>query len=54
MQRDRDGDGKISRDEDPEQMLRRFNQMDANGDGFIDKEELQKAAERFPGRRNRR
>lgn len=54
MQRDRNGDGKISREEAPEQMLRRFNQIDANGDGFLDKEELQKAAERFPGRPNRR
>jgi len=40
MQLDRDGDGKISRDEAPEPMRDSFNQLDTNADGFIDAAEL--------------
>jgi len=40
MQLDRDGDGKLSRDEAPERMRDSFNQLDTNGDGFIDAAEL--------------
>jgi RND family efflux transporter MFP subunit len=36
MQLDRDGDGKISRDEAPQRMRDSFDQLDTNGDGFID------------------
>lgn len=36
---DKDGDGKISKEEAPERMLQRFDQMDENGDGFFDKKE---------------
>ncbi len=38
---DTDGDGRVSRDEAPEQMQEFFGQMDANGDGFITADELQ-------------
>ena len=41
LERDADSDGKLSRDELPEQMLRRFDRIDANGDGFLDREELE-------------
>ena len=50
MQNDRDGDGKLSRDEMPEQMVRRFDRMDSNADGTIDGEELAEMAKRFGGR----
>ena len=36
---DKDGDGKISKEEAPERMKERFDQVDRNGDGFIDKQE---------------
>lgn len=41
---DKNGDGKVSIDEMPEDRRERFGRMDANGDGFIDQEE-QKAME---------
>lgn len=37
---DTDGDGKLSRDETPEQLLESFSEIDMNADGFIDEEEL--------------
>ncbi len=40
MQRDTDGDGKLSIEEIPPQMQERFEQMDANGDGFLDQQEI--------------
>ncbi|MDP6779848.1 MAG: EF-hand domain-containing protein [Candidatus Latescibacteria bacterium] len=52
MQRDQDGDGKISRDEASGPMARRFDRMDSNGDGFVDKDEIAEMARRF-GSRNR-
>ncbi len=44
---DADGDGRISRDELPERMRQRFDRMDGNGDGTIDADEAQAAAERM-------
>ncbi len=43
MQLDKDGDGKISKDEAPEPMQQYFDMMDANKDGFIDRAEATKA-----------
>jgi Ca2+-binding EF-hand superfamily protein len=45
--RDRDGDGKLSREEAPPRLLERFDRLDANADGSIDREEL---ARIFPAR----
>lgn len=38
---DKNGDGKISKDEFPERMQRIFDRLDTNGDGVIDEEELE-------------
>ncbi|MFH1572806.1 MAG: HlyD family efflux transporter periplasmic adaptor subunit, partial [Acidobacteriota bacterium] len=40
MQSDKDGDGKVSRDEAPERMRTYFDRLDSNRDGFIDKAEI--------------
>ncbi len=37
---DKDGDGKLSKEEVPERMQQRFDQIDGNSDGFIDKAEM--------------
>jgi len=44
MALDTDGDGKVSKDEAPEQMRAFFDRIDGNGDGFIDKAEADAAA----------
>ena len=49
MQRDADGDGKISKDEAGQQMGRMFGRMDGDGDGFVTKEELETMAKQFQG-----
>ncbi len=49
-QMDRNGDGKISKDEAPERMKEVFARLDSNNDGFLSAEEMQAAAERFPNR----
>jgi len=46
---DLDGDEKLSRNEIPEQMSRRWDQMDANTDGFLDREELSSFRPGGPG-----
>ena len=46
---DENGDGKITRDEMPEQMQQRFDRMDANGDGAIDEAEIEAMSNRFRG-----
>lgn len=43
MDNDKDGDGKISKDEAPAFMQQFFDRMDANSDGFIDQAEISKA-----------
>jgi collagen type III alpha len=44
---DKNGDGKLSKDEVPELLRNRFDEMDGNSDGFLDKEELAKNGERL-------
>lgn len=44
---DADKDGKVSKSEVPAPMLQRWDRMDTNGDGFIDKQELKELAARF-------
>lgn len=41
---DRDGDGKISKDEAPEQLKERFGMLDTNGDGFLSLDEFRAGA----------
>ncbi len=51
MSLDRNGDGKVTKDEMPEWMqARMLEQGDANGDGAIDKQEAEKMAEQFQRR----
>jgi len=40
---DKDGDNKLSKDEAPEQLKQHFDKVDTNSDGFVDKEEAEKA-----------
>ncbi len=41
MQYDKDGDGKVSKDEAPERLQGMFSRFDTNSDGFIDKSEIE-------------
>jgi hypothetical protein len=50
---DRNGDGKLSKDEVPERMAQRFDRIDTNGDGFIDAEEFGTLMERRQGQGGR-
>jgi hypothetical protein len=51
MQNDKDGDGKLSRDELPGQFADRiFQRADANEDGFLDRAELEQFAQSRSGR----
>ena len=47
---DKDGDGKISKEEAPERMKERFDRIDQNGDGFIDAKEQEALLRLFRGR----
>ncbi|MHC4404468.1 MAG: efflux RND transporter periplasmic adaptor subunit [Planctomycetota bacterium] len=47
MDNDKDGDGKVSRDEAPERMRDFFDRLDSNGDGFIDSAEIEEMRSRF-------
>ena len=47
MQLDKDGDGRVSRDEAPEGMRTFFDRMDTNDDGFIDQAETDALRRRF-------
>jgi Ca2+-binding EF-hand superfamily protein len=47
---DRDGDGKISKDEAPEAMKERFSMLDTNGDGFLSQDELRAGAQQLGDR----
>ena len=48
---DKNGDKKLSRDEMPERMAQRFDQMDADGDGFVTEEEMAEVRKRMRERR---
>ncbi|HUQ68169.1 MAG TPA: hypothetical protein VM165_01525 [Planctomycetaceae bacterium] len=50
MESDKDGDGKVSKEEAPEQMAQFFDRMDANSDGFIDADEAEAARQRRAAR----
>lgn len=47
MEADKNGDGKISKEEAPERMARGFDRLDEDGDGFVSKKELEAMAARF-------
>ena len=47
MQFDKDGDGKLTKDEAPEQMQAFFDRMDTNGDGAVDSAELAEVRRRM-------
>src|SRR5690242_16483400 len=47
---DRDSDGYVSREEYLADAARRFSRLDANGDGMVDKAEIDAAAERIARR----
>src|SRR5260370_15431844 len=47
MSFDKDGDGKVTREELPERMHRLIELGDTNGDGALDREELQQLAEKL-------
>jgi hypothetical protein len=49
MESDKNKDGKISKDEAPDRMKQGFDRIDANGDGFIDRKELEALAARIGG-----
>lgn len=51
MQFDKDGDGKISKDEAPGPMAGAFDRMDGNQDGFIDSQEIAELRKKFGGSR---
>lgn len=51
MAMDKNEDGKISEEEAPERMKAMFGRVDSNGDGFIDKSEIEAMAERVGGGR---
>ncbi len=44
---DKDGDGKISKEEAPERMRENFEKMDVNGDGLLDQSDFEAMRERF-------
>jgi Ca2+-binding EF-hand superfamily protein len=49
---DRDGDGKLSREETPPRLANRFDSLDQNGDGQLSGDELNVAAENLSALRN--
>lgn len=48
MESDKNGDGKLTKQEAPERMAERFEQMDADKDGFVDKAEIEARFKRRP------
>jgi Ca2+-binding EF-hand superfamily protein len=50
MRADADGDGKISQEEAPPQLKKHFARLDTNGDGYLDRSELEAWAKRIQKR----
>ena len=53
MSNDANGDGKVSREEAPERLQQRFDNIDTNGDGYLEESELQQMMQRFGNRQGR-
>lgn len=53
MRNDKNGDGKVTKEEAPEPMRQFFGRIDANGDGVLEKAEVEAMAERFRSRGGR-
>lgn len=53
FENDKDGDGKVSLEEAPERMKQFFDRLDANKDGFLDKQEWETRPKRKPGGRKK-
>jgi hypothetical protein len=53
FENDKDGDGKVSLEEAPERMKQFFGRLDANKDGFLDKQEWETRPKRKPGGRKK-
>jgi collagen type III alpha len=49
MENDKNGDGKLSKEELPERMQQNMERLDTNGDGFVDRGELEAMSARFRG-----
>ena len=47
MKQDKDGDGKISKEEADDRMKARWEQNDTNGDGFVDRQEAKEMVDRI-------
>lgn len=47
MRHDKNGDGKVTKEEAPESMQQFFGRIDANGDGVLEKAEVEAMAQRF-------
>jgi hypothetical protein len=54
FQFDKDKDGKLSKEEAPEQMLQFFDMMDSDKDGFITRSEMAAAVQRFQQQQRQR
>lgn len=50
---DRNQDGKLSREEFPQERLSLFDKLDANGDGFVTSDEQQRATTKKPGKKDK-
>jgi hypothetical protein len=53
FENDKDGDGKVSLEEAPERMKQFFDRLDANKDGFLDKQEWETRPKQKPGGRKK-
>lgn len=50
LESDKNGDGKVSKEEAPDRLKDRFDTLDTNKDGFLDKDEIKNSAGRGGGR----